>query len=269
MTEDEKIIFKEYLVNHFTEKQTLEQNLDFLDKWKGIISQAKFLGVANTINRFVTKSRPVDFESPDNISMEMYDSFAGVIPIIYTRSVNDFENLVTNLVYKGVRPENISKTGASFIFGKSTRFIILSNKPYSNVPHTELGLDITEEEWKEKSIILRREHECVHYYTLQNFGISKNHLHDELMADFFGIYEAFGYYSADYFLHFIGVRGETGNRLKCYIPNCSEELYAELCKTAERCAMFLEAWSKSADFKAMSKSQRLNYLCNLGLEKMF
>ena len=84
--------------------------------------------------------------------MKMYDSFAGKIPIIYVRNTSDFEQLVTNIAYKGVRPDGLETTGASFLHGKTTRFIILSSKPYSNVPASELGLD--DAEWAEKSMLL-------------------------------------------------------------------------------------------------------------------
>lgn len=111
-----------------------------------------------------------------------------------------FQNLTTNLIYKGKRPENLSSTGASFVYGKSTRFILLSAKPYSNVSASTLGLK--EEDWLEKSMKIRLEHECSHFFTKRFFGNAQNHLHDELIADFFGLLSAFGNYSAEYWESF-------------------------------------------------------------------
>ena len=56
-----------------------------------------------------------------------------------------------------------------------------------------------EKDWCEKSLLLRQAHECTHYLTKQTYGISNNILHDEIMADFIGMYEAFGFYKAEWF----------------------------------------------------------------------
>ena len=44
-----------------------------------------------------------------------------------------------------------------------------SEKPYSNIPAGELG--IPEDDWAEKSVKLRRSHECTHFFTKQTYGI--------------------------------------------------------------------------------------------------
>lgn len=261
MNETNLKIYSDYIENHFTNRITPGDD-SFLNPWKYALSHCNT--PEQIINEFLTPDLPVSFEQPDALSIELYDSFAGLIPVISTTTVNDFENLVTNVVHKGVRPDNISKTGASFIFGKTTRFIILSNKPYSNVPASELGL--TDDEWKQKSLILRREHECTHFYTKKNFGIAKNHLHDELMADFFGLYEAFGSYSSEYFLHFMGIKGTTGTRLSVYIPDCDTELFEKLKETATLCAQGLERWSKTDGFAKKSRRERIDFLCGLGIK---
>jgi hypothetical protein len=39
-------------------------------------------------------------------------------------------------------------------------------------------------------------------------------------------------------------------------------------KTAESASEFLEKWSRSEEFKNMERSQRVRYLCEIGLERM-
>lgn len=35
-------------------------------------------------------------------------------------------------------------------------------------------------------MLIRRAHECTHFFTKQTYGIAYKNLHDELMADFMG-----------------------------------------------------------------------------------
>lgn len=58
------------------------------------------------------------------MKLEIYNSFAGEIPIIYVSDSDDFEKLVTNIVHKGIRPDNISSTGASFIPGSGNGLVV-------------------------------------------------------------------------------------------------------------------------------------------------
>ena len=116
--------------------------MDFLDTsflkvWDNILYYAGLFGADKAINDKICPNRPVEFRSPETIEIKMHQSVAGRIPIIYVRDTADFEQLVTNIAYKGVRPDSISAAGASFISGKTTRLIILSAKPYSNVPALE------------------------------------------------------------------------------------------------------------------------------------
>ena len=209
---------------------------------------------------------PIQFNQEESISAEIYNSTAGEIPVIRIKNTEDFENLVTNLIHKGKRPENLRSTGASFVFGKKTRFIILSQKPYSNVSARTLGLK--EDDWLEKSLQIRLEHECTHFFTKKFYGRAQNHLHDELIADFFGILSAFGFYKADYFEYFMGIKGEEGSRLSCYIPNCSQNLLIALKEKASLASNFLEDLSKKADFLSLSKSEKIRRLCETNLLKL-
>lgn len=262
MNSQDQKVFEEYLENHFYSTE-FSRDDSFLENWKPAFELLKEKPAACVINEKLCPLRPVDFANPEGISLELYTSFAGNIPVIKVCDAGDFEQLVTSVIYKGIRPENIASTGASFAFGKTNRFIILSNKPYSNVPAHELGLE--ENEWKQKSMAIRLEHECNHYYTKWRYGVAKNHIHDELMADFFGLMNAFGFYKAEWFLRFMGIVGTSGSRLKCYVPECSEEFFEELKKTAVKAAEFLERWSLTEEFKKMTRMEQADYLCRKDL----
>ncbi len=267
LNEEERKEFYDNVHNYFADCEEIrEHDLTFLERWREIYAYAEKNSAAEAINKYVSPKRTVNFKQPDKVKMEIYDSFAGEIPIIYLENADDFEQLVTNTVYKGIRPDDLSKTGASFAFGRSTRFIMLSAKPYSNVPASEMGLD--EQVWADRSMIIRREHECTHYFTKQVFGISRNSIHDEIMADFFGIYEAFGYYKAEYFLRFMGISGTSGGRLDFYTNDLSQNVKKAVSKTAETAASYLEKWSASEEFSRMTREQRIRLLCKTGLEGM-
>lgn len=267
LSDADKTIFSDYLKNHFQNyNPTPGDDLSFLDFWRDFVSEVNKDGAEKAINTMLVPRLPVDFKDAENISAEIYNSCAGEIPVIKIKNTDDFENLVTNLIHKGLRPQNLSSTGAAFVFGKTTRFIILSAKPYSNVSAKTLGL--TDDDWQTKSMTIRLEHECTHYITKRFFGSSQNHLHDELIADFFGLYAAFGEYKAEYFEYFMGVKGTEGTRLACYIPDCSPELLEVLKKTASAAAVYFEKWSKSPEFSKMNHNERIKYLCSLNLAEI-
>ena len=98
------------------------------------------------------------------------------------------------------------------------RFILLSDGPYSAVPAADLGLG--EAEWREMSLVIRRDHECAHYLTRRLFGSMRNNLLDELIADYAGLMAATGRFRADWFLRFVGLeefpRYRPGGRLDLY-----------------------------------------------------
>lgn len=267
LNETDRNVFTEYLKNHFGNfNPKPADDLSFLDFWRDFVAEVNSNGAEKAINTMLVPRMQIDFKEAQKITAEIYNSYAGEIPVIKIQNTDDFENLVTNLIHKGVRPKNLSSTGAAFVFGKTTRFIILSAKPYSNVSAKTVGL--SEDEWLEKSMNIRLEHECTHFYTKRFFGCSQNHLHDELIADFFGLYSAFGEYKAEYFEYFMGVKGSEGTRLSCYIPDCSKELLEVLKKAASAAANHFENWSKSPEFKNMSHEERIKYLCCLNLAEI-
>lgn len=268
LNEEENRIFKAYCANRFDEaEETDSPDTSFLKAWDRIIDYAGLFGPAQAVNKMICPGRPVTLASPETLEIRLYDSPAGRIPILYVRDTADFEQLVTNIVFKGERPEHLSETGAFFLSNKTTRFIILSAKPYSNVPARELGLP-DEAEWEEQSLILRRGHECTHYFTKQTYGITNNMLHDEIMADFTGMYETFGFYRAEWFLRFMGVIAGSGGRLIYYTKDLPDNVRRAVSGLAERVSRGLEGWSQTDGFRAMTTSERIKWMCRAGLEGM-
>src|SRR5215213_5874050 len=158
----------------------------------------------------------LELERPEVIELEIHPSPAGRIPVLLARGRAEFAALVRAL---GKRNEPVpvpDSQGALMVGGFNNwarirelrsrgeemesilprkelyqdRFILLSDGPYSAVPAADLGL--AEEEWKEISLAIRRDHECVHYFTRRLFGSMRNHAHDELMADWAGLVAATG-----------------------------------------------------------------------------
>ncbi|MDD3364347.1 MAG: hypothetical protein PHZ03_05145, partial [Syntrophomonas sp.] len=112
------------------------------------------------------------------------------------------------------------------------KFFILTNAEYSGVPADMLGLTI--DKWRQLSMLIRKEHEATHYYTLRHLGSARNHLLDEFIADYMGIVAAAGQFRADWFLCFMGLENypefRPGGRLTNYLKNIelSAEAFDEL-----------------------------------------
>jgi hypothetical protein len=129
------------------------------------------------------------------------------------------------------------------------RCIILSRGPYSAVSAQSAGM--SEAEWLERSLVIRREHECTHYFTYRVFGVMRNNLLDELIADFVGIVRAFGTYRANIALHCLGLehpdRYRSGGRLENYrgTPPLSDAAFAVLQQLARRGVRNLDALART------------------------
>lgn len=186
------------------------------------------------------------FERPEAIQLDLYPSVAGRIPILTVRHRPDFVTLVRALARRN-EPEPVpSSQGAAMVAGLPNwerirglrrewegrppgagaavswaeewrrlkerrelyqdRLIVLSDGPYSGVPAAELGLE--DEDWRRLSLTIRREHECTHYFTRRAYGSMRNHLLDELLADYAGITAAAGAFRADWALRFLGLDGD-------------------------------------------------------------
>lgn len=256
-----------YLMSHFSDEDICEDpGLEYLDFWNAQIAKLPYFSAAQLLSDQVFKSKGLEFQEPAFVSLELYHFMNRVVPIIVIGNDLDFEMFLTKVLYKGQRNEGIPKMGASFIYGKTTRFIVLSCKPYSNIPADWFGLE--KEQWREMSMILRREHECVHFYTKLKYGISLNHFQDELMADFFGIYAAFGKYEAKTFCHLMGLDAGTKGRWTLYVEGLDPSEQEQAKEYAKMCSEYLEQWSKSEGFRSSSPEDRIKHLCRIGMEGM-
>jgi hypothetical protein len=155
------------------------------------------------------------------------------------------------------------------------RFILLSDGPYSAVPAADLGL--AETEWREMSLVIRREHECAHYLTRRLFGSMRNNLLDELIADYAGLVAATGRFRADWFLRFVGLeefpRYRPGGRLDLYRgkPPLSDGAFRVLQALVKAAAGNLERFRGQGEMAltiAALASLRLEDLASEGAEEL-
>ncbi len=186
-------------------------------------------------------------QQPQSLSIELYASLAGRIPVVRTGCRADFETLVCALTRRN-EPETIpSSMSACMVSGHTNwqsvhllraaweaadeshrsdvawlatlrtlspdaalyrdRFILVSDGPYSGISAS--ALDVRADEWHALSRVIRIEHECAHYLTRRMFGAMTNSLLDELMADYSGIVAANGAFRTDWFLAFMGLSGRS------------------------------------------------------------
>ncbi|SFG13505.1 hypothetical protein SAMN05660649_00819 [Desulfotomaculum arcticum] len=196
---------------------------------------------------------------PEKLELYLHQTLAGKIPILFTRHRPDFVTLVQALAHHNEPGEIPASMGACLIKGYNNwdriqfyrnkwqeenplqcsekdwpeefrkliprkelyqdTFIILSDGDYSGITAEEMKL--TWEKWREMSLVIRREHEATHYFTLRVFGLARNHILDELIADFMGIIAATGSYRSHWFLRFLGLEDypayREGGRLENYL----------------------------------------------------
>ncbi len=155
------------------------------------------------------------------------------------------------------------------------RFILLSSGAYSAVAAEQVGLSSAE--WERKSAIIRREHECTHYFTRRVLGSMRNAPGDEIIADYMGLVESEGRYRADWFLRFMGLeefpRYRTGGRLESYRgdPPLSEGAFSVMQSTVKRAAHNLEVidairMERGGLWTVAAKARLIIALARLGLE---
>ncbi len=197
-------------------------------------------------------------EHPEAIELVLHESPAGRIPLLIARRREEFAALIRALTRRNEPVPVPPSQGALMVSGYNNwsrigelrrrweatdlaeretatwaeelqriqshkelyqdRFILLSDGPYSAVPASEMGLG--EEEWREISLAIRRDHECAHYFTRRLFGSMRNNALDELIADYAGMVGAVGRFRAGWFLRFVGLedfpRYRAGARLDLY-----------------------------------------------------
>lgn len=219
----------------------------------------------------------LSFEAPDRIKLYLYRTYAGAIPVIYTADRRDFILLIQTLTMRNEPADIPDSMGACMVKGYNNwtriadyksklrsdllwnmekesffsqkelyqdRFIILSDGGYSGISAKTMGL--SEEEWKSRSLVIRLEHEGVHYFTERLLGASNANIFDEFIADYAGIRKAFGRYKAEWFLSFMGLEAypsyRSGGRLENYKgrPPLSDKSFTVLQRIVKKAAMHLE-----------------------------
>jgi hypothetical protein len=230
-------------------------------------------------------------EDPDGVDLVLHPTLAGRIPLIICRSRRDFVTLMRACSCRN-EPEVVPDSmGACIVNGLNNwdrvarvrrrmerergvpfdevawteafrgvvpqkalyqdRLIILSRDPYSAVPADAVRMD--DAAWRETSVAIRREHECTHYFTLRAFGVMRNNLLDEFVADFAGLGRAFGRYDADLALRFLGLEKypayRAGGRFENYLqtPPLAADAAVILRAIVVRAAHQVESFTRGMD----------------------
>ena len=246
-------------------------------------------------------------EAPNELDMFIHPTLAGAIPVVVPGNREDFISLIRALTKRNEPVDIPDSMGACIIGGYNNwhrvkryrqqwesqhshpyseqdwleafsrlvpqkalyqdRFIILSRGAYSNVSAAQLGLD--EDEWLRLSLIIRREHECTHYFTRRCFQSMRNNVLDELIADYFGILAANGEYRADWFLQFVGLEHfpayRDSGRLHLYLgnPPLSEGAFQVLKSLVKKAAENLEQFDSTYLAQCRTPSGKLATLLAL------
>ncbi|MDT3698793.1 MAG: hypothetical protein RO469_05135 [Thermincola sp.] len=255
----------------------------------------------------ITEEAGLVLEVPEGLELVLHQTPAGRIPLLITRRRADFVTMVQALSrrnepqavpdsmgaviiagynnwdrihtfrreWEKKNPENLTEESWQAEFQRlipqkelyQDKFIILSDGPYSAVPAESLGL--SEEEWRRLSLIIRREHECTHYFTRRLFSAMRNNLLDELIADYMGIVSAVGSFRADWFLRFVGLEHypqyRTGARLENYRgdPPLSDGAFKILWTLVKLAAERLEAYDSRVAGESRTPEQQVQTLVGL------
>lgn len=220
---------------------------------------------------------------PDRCRVLVHPTNAGRIPLLIAEKREDFVSLVRALARRNEPVPIPASMGACIVAGYNNwnrisrlrsrfyasganpdtwpaefqkikserdlyqdRFVILSSGPYSGVDASELGL--SQSQWSDLSLVIRREHECAHYFSRRVFASMRNNLLDELIADYFGISAATGRFRADWLLTFLGVESfpeyHHGRRLENYRgdPRLSDAAFSILQRLVVAAAVHLESF---------------------------
>ena len=275
-------VLKKYLVQfQFPIQKNISQTEDY--------RSATLKGSSIT---FMQDATGLILTEPDKLKLFLHPSLAGKIPVIIANNRFDFQAIVQALTYRNEPKPMPPSMGAAMIQGLNNwdrlrkaiqgssqktvlankslyqdRIIVLSRIPYSNVSAEEMNLE--EEDWLDKSLSIRLEHECAHYFTLRHFGKMSNNMHDEIIADYMGICSVLPQFSAKWFLQFIGLGDyptfmESG-RMKNYLgnPPISDSAFKVLQTIVKQAADNIEKFDKKIGqpMTGMDRQFRLVVLC--------
>lgn len=230
----------------------------------------------------------LSLNDPESLELIIHPTPAGHLPVILVRDRSDFAALVRALARRNEPAPVPDAVGACMISGYNNwdrlrqwktvfqglpadkalyqdRLMIVSDGPYSGVQAAELQL--SEQEWRRLSLLIRLEHEAVHYFTRRVLGAMRNHMMDELIADFIGISSALGTFKAAWFLRFVGLENFPGcradGRIHSYRGDLSDGAFVILQKLLVEAARRLEAWSRHFQIKAQTAQEKAHLIQTL------
>lgn len=222
----------------------------------------------------------------------------GSVPVLIVPDDEDFNTLVCALSNKNEPKELPKSMGASFINGINNwdrihqlkadwlqqnsagnwslyfkenilpnphlfkdKLTVLSTKEYSGIKSESIG--VSKNTWKSSSLIIRREHECAHLFTLKHYGVMASNMHDEIIADYAGITKVLGHFNKDWLLNFIGLENypkyRNGGRLEYYQGKnkLSKEAFEGLKRIIKNATETIFQFDKSLG-KTQSATDQLN-----------
>ncbi|MEM6718287.1 MAG: hypothetical protein AAF611_03130 [Bacteroidota bacterium] len=256
-----------------------------------------------------TTGESLTLQQPNQLSLTLYKNpMVGKIPVVITPNTDDFTIILNALGNKNEPKAYPKSMGALCInglnnwhrihtlktqwlqenpFGNWNEFfkknvlpkphlfkdkiIILSRKGYSGVQSNDVHM--TDDAWKDASLIIRREHECAHVFTLQYYGSMANNMHDEIVADYAGITKVLGQFHKQWFLRFIGLENypayRDGGRLQNYQSpkQLSEEAFKGLQVLMYNISDTLTAFDRTLGTIKTSEEQlrRLKSICEVDM----
>ena len=234
-----------------------------------------------------TSRKGVTWRAPEKLELFLHQSPTGAIPVVVAGHREDFCTLVRAIGHRNEPVEVPASMGAIVYNGfnnwdrirrirdqwtlenaesarrggwpqyfKTTivpdkalykdQFIILGRTPYSDVPAHVMGC--SPEIWLERSLALRLAHECAHLVTKRVWGFMRINMHDELLADYYGLVQAMGEFKAEWFCRFVGLeeypRYRSGGRMEnyCGSPRLSEDAFKVECAVVYHAAHHAEAF---------------------------
>lgn len=183
-------------------------------------------------------NRPNTFSKDPKDKLETFNTPVGSVEVLTLRNRQDFEHACRCLGHKCEPVDIPSSTGAMAIFGLNNwdkvragiedykdSFIILSSGNYSDVLSGDIymitngQISLSEQEWVEKSIIIRKYHELTHFVMRKMYPNDIDFIRDELIADCVGLICAFKCFDIRLLKLFLGIESNTyrkGGRLENY-----------------------------------------------------
>lgn len=210
-------------------------------------------------------NRSITFSKDPEDKLETVNTPAGDVEVLSLRKRDDFVHMCQCLGNKCEPVEIPDSTGAMALFGLNNwdkvragldnykdSFIILSSGNYSNVSNIDIKnitngeIDLDEQQWTNKSIIIRKYHELTHFVMRKTYPDDISFIRDELIADCIGLICAFGCFDVRLLKLFLGIEEDSyrqGGRLQNY-EGGEEKNIPEVLKMIEQLKNKVEKYEK-------------------------